>query len=70
MNDNNIENQNNEGHQEIKALMYKEEDINIIVQMLLHAKADYDNLELFCMLKKVLLNPIPFGITPDNDTNK
>lgn len=66
MNDKNIENQNNEEQQGIKALMYKEEDINIIVQMLLHSKADYDNLELFCMLKKVLLNPIPFGVTHDD----
>lgn len=66
MEDKNIGNQNNNEQQGIKALMYKEEDINIIVQMLLRSKADYDNLELFCMLKKVLLNPIPFETINEN----
>lgn len=55
------------GKQQIRGILYREEDINMLLKKLTQSKADFDNFDLFYLLKKVLLNPIRFG---DEDKNE
>lgn len=58
---NNVNDSNNkEMQQEIRVIMYKEEDINALVQLLMASKPEFENIELFFMLKKILMNPIKY----------
>ena len=50
----------NENMNEVKGILYREEDINKLLEVLMKAKIDFENVELFCYIKQVLLNPIPF----------
>ena len=59
--------ENKQNEQVIKGIMYKEDDINMLLKMLMDAKIDFNNVELFCAIKKVLLSPIPFEVMKYKD---